>query len=105
MLAKKKLKPGQNGTKAMLDQYGEQLVCVRYRYDRARQLRLKTVELIVESTPWIHPEDQIARMPLLASRSLLQRLTCNGKSNKLAANGIENGACGTFATIKSSRCT
>lgn len=60
MLAKKKLKPGQNGTKAMLDQYGEQLVCVRYRYDRARQLRLKTVELIVESTPWIHPADQIA---------------------------------------------
>ena len=60
MLAKKKLKPGQNGTKALLDQYGEQLVCVRYRYDRTRQLRLKTVELIVESTPWIHPADQTA---------------------------------------------
>ena len=59
MLAKKKLKPGQNGTKTLLDQYGEQLVCVRYRYDRALQLRVKTVELIVETTPWIHQADQI----------------------------------------------
>ena len=54
MLAKKKLKPRQNGTKTLLDQYGEQLVRARYRYDRARQLRVKTVELILETTPWIH---------------------------------------------------
>jgi hypothetical protein len=60
MLAKKTLKPDQNGTNAMLDQYGEQLICVRYRCDRAHQLRLKTVELIVESAPWIHSADQIA---------------------------------------------
>lgn len=60
MLAKKTIKPSQNSTNAMLAQSGEQLVCVYYRYDRARQLHLKTVELIVESTPWIHPADQIA---------------------------------------------
>ncbi|MBI1765455.1 MAG: hypothetical protein HYR56_28905 [Acidobacteria bacterium] len=71
MLAKKKLKPGQNGTKAMLDQYGEQLVCVRYRYDRARQLRLKTVELIVETAPWIHPADQIAPAAIVGIRVAL----------------------------------
>lgn len=53
MRARKKLKPGQNGTKNLLDQYGDQLICVRYRYDEERQLRHKTVELIVESTPWI----------------------------------------------------
>lgn len=55
MQARKKLKPGQDGTKSLLRQYGEQLLCVRYRYDEVRQMRHKTVELIVESTPWQPP--------------------------------------------------
>ncbi len=46
------LQPGQKGTKKLCDRYGEQLVCVRYRYDAARQRRLKTIELIVEEVPW-----------------------------------------------------
>lgn len=46
------LAPGQNGTKKLLAQYGERLVRVRYRYDAERSLRLKTVELIVETIPW-----------------------------------------------------
>ena len=29
-------------------EYGDALVCVRYRYDQATRTRLKTVELIVE---------------------------------------------------------
>jgi hypothetical protein len=49
------LQPGQKGTKKLCDQYGDLLSCVRYRYDAARQRRLKTVELIVEEVPW-HPE-------------------------------------------------
>ena len=47
------LSPGQNGTKSLLKQYGDQLVCVRYRYDKARQKRYKTVELIIEEKDWI----------------------------------------------------
>jgi hypothetical protein len=46
------LAPGQNGTKKLLMKYGDRLVCVRYRYDPQRNVRHKTVELIVESTPW-----------------------------------------------------
>ncbi len=46
------LAPGQNGTKKLLATYGDRLVCVRYRYDRARGVRHKTVELIVETLPW-----------------------------------------------------
>lgn len=46
------LKPGQKGTKKLVVQYGDQLVAVRYRYDAARQRRYKTVELIVEESPW-----------------------------------------------------
>jgi len=47
------LLPGQNGTKSLLRQYGDQLICVRYRYDKARQKRLRTVELIVDEQDWI----------------------------------------------------
>ena len=46
------LAPGQNGTKKLLAQYGEKLVRVRYRCDSDRSLRIKTVELVVESIPW-----------------------------------------------------
>ena len=46
------LLPGQNGTKKLLAIHGERLVCVRYRYDAARGVRHKTVELIVETLAW-----------------------------------------------------
>ena len=45
--------PGKNGTKELLKRYGDQLVCVRYRYDAARRKRLKTVELVVDEQDWI----------------------------------------------------
>jgi hypothetical protein len=48
----KKLLPGQPGTKKLFEQYGSDLVCVRYRYDSERGLKLKTVELIVGKGPW-----------------------------------------------------
>ena len=41
------LQPGQPGTKKYVRQYGESLVCVKYRYDPATKKRYKTVELIV----------------------------------------------------------
>ena len=48
MITRLKLKPGQRGTKALTEQYGDTLVCVRYRYDATNRTRIKTVELIVE---------------------------------------------------------
>jgi hypothetical protein len=45
------LRPGQGGTKKLVERYGERLVRVRYLYDKDNG-RLKTVELIVESVPW-----------------------------------------------------
>ena len=44
-------KPGENGTKKLLARYGRSLLCVRYRYDEIRGVRLKTVELVVEEKP------------------------------------------------------
>ena len=46
------LRPGQRGTKQLQAQYGDRLLCVRYRYDTQRQKRVKTVELIIEETDW-----------------------------------------------------
>ena len=46
------VQPGQRGTKKLLTQYGDRLVCVRYRYDEQRQKRLKTIELIIEEESW-----------------------------------------------------
>ncbi len=52
MDVKATLPPGANGTKTLLRQYGDQLVCVRYRYDKRKHKRYKTVELIVEEKDW-----------------------------------------------------
>jgi hypothetical protein len=49
------LKPGQRGTKNLVEKYGEALLCVRFRYDAELRQRLKTVELIVERTDWNPP--------------------------------------------------
>ncbi|MBI5074822.1 MAG: hypothetical protein HZB62_06605 [Nitrospirae bacterium] len=49
------LKPGQHGTKRLVEKYGDSLLCVRFKYDAEKQQRLKTVELIVERTAWAPP--------------------------------------------------
>jgi hypothetical protein len=46
------LQPHQRGAKQLLAQYGNRLVCVRYRYDAQNKKRFKTVELIVEERAW-----------------------------------------------------
>ena len=55
MTATIKLKPGQKGTKKLLTEYGDALLCVRYRYDAQSRTRSKTVELIIERQPWTPP--------------------------------------------------
>lgn len=47
----KRLLPGVPGTKRLVERFGDALVCVRYRHDPLRKLRLTTVELIVEERP------------------------------------------------------
>lgn len=55
MRTRLKLRPGQRGTKKLLAQYGDKLVCVRYRYDAQKRKRYKTVELIVDVVDWTPP--------------------------------------------------
>ncbi len=42
------LRPGDKGTKKLIEKFGDQLLCVRYRYDHLEQVRYKTVELVIE---------------------------------------------------------
>lgn len=46
------LRPGDRGTRKLVQKYGARLVCVRYRYDTAKSRRYTTVELIVAEAPW-----------------------------------------------------
>jgi hypothetical protein len=46
------LRPGSRGTRKLLAQHGQRLVCVRYRYDERLKRRDKTVELIIDSIYW-----------------------------------------------------
>jgi hypothetical protein len=64
MDVKATLLPGVNGTKALLRKYGDQLVCVRYRYDNKKLKRYKTIEIIVEEKDWVpatisYPEKRV----------------------------------------------
>jgi hypothetical protein len=50
MAIKRTLKPGQPGTMRFVERYGDELVCVRYRYDVKNKKRYTTVEIIVENS-------------------------------------------------------
>ncbi|MBL8168225.1 MAG: hypothetical protein JNJ50_08735 [Acidobacteria bacterium] len=88
MRARKTLKPGQHGTKNLLDQYGDQLICVRYRYDEERKLRHKTVELIVESTSWIPQDESIPPDSIVGVRVELNEINLQRRLRQ--AGGIWN---------------
>ena len=62
------LKPGQKGTRQLAAQYGDRLVCVRYRYDPDRKKRFKTVEIIVGARDWQPPPPRLARDQIVAVR-------------------------------------
>jgi hypothetical protein len=51
MKAHKHLKPGENGTLRLVERFGDALLCVRYRYDAVRDIRIKTAEIIVDERP------------------------------------------------------
>src|SRR5262245_3949879 len=62
------LTPGQKGTRQLLSQYGDRLVCVRYRYDAQQKKRFKTVELRVAECPWEPPGPRSPAETLVALR-------------------------------------
>jgi len=53
---------------ASLAQYGDRLICVRYRYDALREQRFKTVELVVAERDWEPPRPRFAHDQIVALR-------------------------------------
>lgn len=47
----KTMKPGDPGTRRQVERFGQELLCVRYRYDEERHERLTTVEIVVDRGP------------------------------------------------------
>lgn len=77
------LKPGQKGTKQLVEKYGKSLLYVRYRYDEIRGVRLKTVEIVVEEKPWkpfsrLRDEDIVPIMAAYTEKALRDRLKAAG---------------------------
>ncbi len=73
------LKLGQKGTRRLVEQFGDKLLCVRYRYDAIRQVRMKTVEIIVDERPCKPPlrykdQDIVAVMVPFTDKILRDRL-------------------------------
>jgi len=71
------LKPGQKGTRRLTEQYGAQLLCVRYRFDEQRGVKLKTVELIVDERPLVRPrfkDDELVPLTVAYDETELREL-------------------------------
>jgi hypothetical protein len=52
MKIKRKLTPGEPGTKRWMEKFDKDLLCVRYHYDENNDIKLTTVEIIVKKTVW-----------------------------------------------------
>ena len=83
------IQPGQRGSKKFVEQYGDRLVCVRYRQDEQRQKRFKTVELIVEEWPWTLPP-QRKKESLVLVKVAFQERALRGQIKE--AGGVWNPA-------------
>ena len=79
------LRPGQNGTKKLLERYGERLVRVRYLYDPQAGRRLKTVELIVESIAWRPRHSRRRDDEIVAVRIAYQETDLRERAKRLGA--------------------
>lgn len=77
------LKSGQKGTKQLVAQWGNRLVCVRYRYDAQRRKRFKTVELIGAEREWELPPPRLAAVTMVK--------VCVGFTERAAGTGQAGG--------------
>lgn len=57
----KKIDAGMKGTKKLVEEYGDKLICVRYRNDCERKRKVKTIEIIIDESPL---SDNSSKIPL-----------------------------------------
>jgi hypothetical protein len=73
------MKPGQPGTLKLVTQYGDRLVCVRYRYDALKRRRYTTAEIVVDESEWDPLPSTAARRERVAVRIAVQETTLRAK--------------------------
>jgi hypothetical protein len=93
-----RMKPGARGTRKLLGQYGDLLVCVRYRYDELRGKRFKTVELLVEEADWSPPRRPFVLLELRSWETQLRERVkraggATSVSGDFAATSPASSAC------------
>jgi hypothetical protein len=79
MRARSKLKPGQPGTRKLVRQYGDRLLCVRYRYVAIKRSRYTTAEIIVDESDWDPLPSATARRQRMPVRISVQETTIREK--------------------------
>ncbi|MBE0617196.1 MAG: hypothetical protein IH608_04630, partial [Proteobacteria bacterium] len=75
------LRLGEPGTKRLLAEFGERLVCVRYRCDAEGRKRYKTAEIIVAEADWSPPpgpDDPVHDRVAFAEEELRARVKAAG---------------------------
>jgi hypothetical protein len=82
------LRPGQRGTKKLIAEYGDKLLCIRYRYDPQRKKRYKTVELIVEEIDWKPKPDALVAVKVEWGETELGRQVRRAGGNWNAAKKV-----------------
>ena len=87
MTAHLTLKPDQNDSKYLVDQYGDRLLYIRYRYDAEKRKRCKTVEIIVEEATW-EPANGIDAVPLCDQTEIPVQIEIQHQPDKLPAPNI-----------------
>jgi hypothetical protein len=70
----RKLKPGQKGTKKLMEKYGEKLLNVRYVYNSEKHIMMKTVELLIQQKPWYPNKNKIPYNKIEYGEFQLRRL-------------------------------
>lgn len=98
MRTRVKLRPGQRGTKRWLAHYGEQIVCIRYRYDALQRKRYTTVEIIVATGTWQPPPP--APATLVDVRIAWGEPHSPELLRLPADSGTASGACGSCAMTR-----
>ena len=73
------LRPGQPGTKKLLQRYGDNLICVRYRYDEEKMMMFKTIEIIVDNKPWQADTKKIPKNKIMNIRIAIDEIESRRK--------------------------
>ena len=87
----KTLKPGDRGTTRLLREYGDRLVCVRYRFDHERNKHVTTVEIVVDERSAIEEHTTSSNQTPISQESVVVRIDFHEtelREKAKQANGI-----------------